>query len=245
MSDSDIEILGVTRAPVPPRPTNALQPVRNSWRHPNRVHESRNYTDAVNRNRETQHVESRRPAKRKKKHKEKYDGSVNYAKKLRLDGPVTHTKKSKTELAEKLYKKKLHEIEKYHVGDKTTYLGELAGAGKKLLGVKFKGVYPSDKIPRLNDLSCYCILNLDSSEEPGSHWIALAKNTEKNHTMVYDSFGRHHMKIIPNLLYSGNGRVVDTQRDAEQDPKETNCGARCLAWLCIYDKWGEDVARLI
>ena len=71
MSDDDIEILGVTRAP-----TNALQPVRNSWRHPNRVHDSRNYIDAMNRNRETLHVESRRRPKRKKKH-----SSVNYEKK--------------------------------------------------------------------------------------------------------------------------------------------------------------------
>ena len=154
-------------------------------------------------------------------------------------------KYTKTQLADILYKKKLADIEKYHVGDKTTYLDELEGAGKKMLGVKFKGVYPSDKIPKLNDLSPYCILNLDSSKESGSHWIALAKNDKLNHTMVYDSFGRHNNKIIPNLRYSGNGRVIDTERDAEQKILETNCGARCLAWLCIYDKWGEDVAKLI
>ena len=154
-------------------------------------------------------------------------------------------KHTKEDLAEKLYNQKLKEIEKYHTGDKTTYLGELNGVGKKLLGVKFKGVFPSDKIPKLNDLSPYCILNLDTSKEPGSHWIALAKNHKADHTMVYDSFGRHNHAIIPKLRYSGNGRVIDADRDIEQKVLQTNCGARSLAFLCIYDKWGEDVARLI
>ena len=152
---------------------------------------------------------------------------------------------TKEQLAHKLYDRKLKEIETYHTGDKTTYLGELNGVGKKLLGIRFKGVFPSDKIPRLNDLSPYCILNLDKSTEPGSHWIALAKNGDKDHTMVYDSFGRNNYQIIRELTYSGNGRVIDVDRDAEQSILQTNCGARSLSWLCIYDQWGEDVAKLI
>lgn len=154
-------------------------------------------------------------------------------------------KHTKAELADKLYNQKLKEVEKYHTGDKTTYLGELNGVGHKLLGVKFKGVYPSDRIPKLNDLSPYCILNLDTSKEPGSHWVAIAKNDKKDHTIIYDSFGRHNYKIIPQLRFSGNGKIIDADRDVEQRISETNCGARCIAWLCIYDKWGEDVAKLI
>lgn len=154
-------------------------------------------------------------------------------------------KYTKSQLTERLYNKKLNEIEKKYVGDKTTFLGQLNGAGKKILGIKFKGVYPSDKIPKLNDLSPYCILNLDKSDMPGSHWVALAKNDKLNHTILYDSFGRNNIKIIPNLRFSGNGKIIDTDRDAEQNEKETNCGARCLAWLCMYDEYGEDVAKLI
>ena len=158
---------------------------------------------------------------------------------------MSKRKYNKHQLAEMLYNQKLKEIEKYHTGDKTTYLGELEGVGKKLLGVKFKGVFPSDKIPILNDLAPYAILNLDRSDQSGTHWIAIAKNQDKDHTIVYDSFGRYNYKIIPSLRFSGNGRVIDTDRDAEQKVSETNCGARCLGWLCIYDKWGEDVAKLI
>ena len=153
------------------------------------------------------------------------------------------SKPNKHQVVDRLYKEKLKEIEKYYTGDRTTYLKELEGAGKKLLGVKFKGVYPSDKIPKLNDLSPYCVLNLDSSKEPGSHWVALAKNGDVS--ILYDSFGRHNNEIIPDLKFSGNGRIIDTDRDVEQKVLETNCGARSLAFLCIFDKYGANIAKMI
>ena len=78
------------------------------------------------------------------------------------------SKKQKEKDAELLYNKILKDVERL-TGDKTTYLEQLNGVGKKLLGVKFKGVFPSDKIPKLNDLSPYCILNLDKYTESGSH----------------------------------------------------------------------------
>lgn len=153
-------------------------------------------------------------------------------------------KPTKHQIVDKLYREQLRKIEKI-TGDKTTYLKQLEGAGKKLLGIKFKGVYPSDKIPKLNDLSPYCILNLDSSEEPGSHWVALGKNIGRSSSIFYDSFGRDHAKIIPNLRYSGNGRIINTEKDAEQRINQENCGARCLSWLCILDKYGPETAKLI
>ena len=124
----------------------------------------------------------------------------------------------KESVANKLYLKYL-KLAKSIVGSDTTYLGQLNGAGKKLLGAKFKGVYPSDKIPHLTDLSPYCILNLDSSKEQGSHWIALVKSPNENKCMVYDSFGRKYKRIIPILDYSGNGRIINTDDDAEQKKK--------------------------
>jgi hypothetical protein len=147
--------------------------------------------------------------------------------------------------AELIYNNYLTNIVYPLIGNKTTYLGELEGAGKKLLRVKFKGVFPSDKIPKLNDLSPYCILNLDKSTESGSHWIALAKMPNSNDSLVYDSFGRDYRKIIPNLNLSGNGRIDNTDKDSEQEILETDCGARCLAWLLVFDKQGADVAKLI
>ena len=142
-----------------------------------------------------------------------------------------------------IYKKILQEIIKPISGDQTTYLSDILGIGKKLLGVKFKGVYPSDKIPKLNDLSPYAILNLDTSKEKGSHWVAIAKHGDN--TYLYDSFGRKYTQIIPNLQYSGNGKIINTDDDAEQKIYEMDCGARSLAWLVFFDKWGAKCAMLI
>ena len=154
------------------------------------------------------------------------------------------TKKEKQ--IELVYNKILKQIIEPLSGDGTTYLTELNGIGKKLFGVKFKGVFPSDKIPKLNDLSPYAILNLDTSKQPGSHWVAIAKHPHKDETLLYDSFARKGSKIIKSLAYSGNGRIVDSDlKDSEQDVMETNCGARCLAWLVVVEKYGWDAAALI
>ena len=153
--------------------------------------------------------------------------------------------KNKKELkAELIYKKYLKDIYNL-IGDRTTYLNQILGAGRKLFGVKFKGVFPSDKIPKLNDLSPYCILNLDKSSESGSHWVALSKIPNTNDSILYDSFGRNYKKIIPALNYSGNGRIINSDFDAEQKILETDCGARCLAFLMVIDNYGVNVAKLI
>ena len=146
-------------------------------------------------------------------------------------------KKTQKELAELEYNKILKDITDA-MGDKSTFLSELNGVGRKLLGVKFHGVYPSDKIPRLNDLSPYCILNLDKSNESGSHWVALAKLEDANASVIYDSFGRDHMKIIPNLQYSGNGRIIQPEDDSEQHILQMDCGQRTLGFLLFLDRYG-------
>jgi hypothetical protein len=145
--------------------------------------------------------------------------------------------------ADKLYNRVLKDKIYPLIGNKTTYLTELNDVGQKLFKNKYYGTFPSDKIPKLTDKMPYCILNLDSSEKAGSHWVALAKH--KKVCYLYDSFGRKSTMIIPNLAFSGNGRILNTDDDVEQKVKEVNCGARCLAFLYVFDKNGSDVAKLI
>ena len=144
--------------------------------------------------------------------------------------------------AHKKYNQILKNVKKI-VGGKTTYLGQLDRASKSIFGGKFYGVYPADKIPKLNDKKKYCILNLDKSTEPGSHWVALAK-IGKN-SIIYDSFGRSYTQIIPELKYSGNGRIHNTDQDTEQPLTATDCGARCIAWLKFLDVYGAENALKI
>jgi hypothetical protein len=139
--------------------------------------------------------------------------------------------------AECMYDAILSKIVEPLIGDKSTYQHELESACIKLLGIEFKGVFPSDQIPVLNDLKRYAIINLDRSTEPGSHWVGIAFKNDK--ILVYDSFGRETVKILPALFRSGNGSdIFATENDPEQTQNETNCGARCLAWLLLFEHYG-------
>ena len=156
------------------------------------------------------------------------------------------SKSQKERYAHTLYNNILNDIIQPMEGNKTTYVNQLDKISRKLLtSSKFRGVYPSDKIPKLNGIKRYCILNLDRSDQSGSHWIGMAKCPNTNKTYIYDSFGRHHAKIIKDVMYSGNGRIYSTDPDVEQDVAQTNCGQRTISWLCVFDRWGADIAMLI
>ena len=88
----------------------------------------------------------------------------------------------------------------------------------------------------LNNKQC-CIVNLDVRESSGSHWIAIAQASDKasDNLIVYDSFGR---SVV-------DGDVIHTESDPEQALVETNCGQRCLAWLCVFQQFGSKAALMV
>ena len=137
----------------------------------------------------------------------------------------------------------LEKIAEPHLGSKTTYTDDLMSFGNLMLRGRLHGVYPSDMIPRLTETRPYAIVNLDNKYEPGSHWVALAKTNDG--LLVYDSFARPSHTILPSVYGSGNGAIRDTEDDVEQADHEENCGARCVAWLILFDNWGEDMAERI
>lgn len=133
------------------------------------------------------------------------------------------------------------------MGGSTTYTSILNKAGHKLFGSKFAGAFPADRIPALKGGVKYAILNLDKHDEPGSHWIALAKERSgrdaSHYIWVYDSYGRPTQAILPDI--GQKFKFLDVDYDAEQSALETNCGARSLAWLWVFDKHGAGVAKLV
>ena len=62
-------------------------------------------------------------------------------------------------------------------------------------------------------------------------------------THIYDSFGRTNKKIIPTLKTSGNGKIRDTDIDVEQEIWQLDCGQRSMAFLCLCDGWGVELAK--
>ena len=132
-----------------------------------------------------------------------------------------------------LYNQYLQRITRCLGKNGVTYSSELHKLGKQLFPSRWMGVFARDTIPQ--DSHGYMIVNLDNSHEPGSHWVAVA------HTMFYDSFGRHSS----TELGFTHQRYTNTEDDAEQHVHELNCGARCLAWLCVYHLHGPSVAKTI
>lgn len=129
------------------------------------------------------------------------------------------------------------------LGDATTYSDDLERVGKKLFKKRFRGVFSSDKIPILKKNE-YIIINNEPSNKSGEHWL-LAIKTNNNKIFLYDSFGRAHYKILPELNQSGNGIVLETENDPEQKVLETNCGQRCLAACMVYHKHGVNYFKWI
>ena len=90
---------------------------------------------------------------------------------------------------------------------------------------KFRGIHAWDKTPKLKNLEC-CIINLDTSDQPGSHWVALYKYKTK--TYMFDSFDR---KI-------SSFRKIEIDSAVRQKPKEEDCGQRCIAFLALVETIG-------
>ncbi len=143
--------------------------------------------------------------------------------------------------AEKEYEKYLRQIESKY-GNKETNSIQLHKIGKRMFGKKFRGVFASNEIEIMKSGE-YAIVNLDDSSKPGSHWVGLVKCRGRSY--IYDSFGRKTYKILPELIQSGNGVILETENDPEQEMIQEDCGQRSLSFLKVYDKYGWQAAKFI
>lgn len=133
------------------------------------------------------------------------------------------------------------------VGAGVTTDSELSRAGKRLLGRSFTGVYASDTIPPFAKTgSSYCVVNIDNHTQEGSHWLGLARRG--NRVYLYDSFGRSANEVLPNLAASctqQGGTLVAKKSKPEQTKSQEDCGARSLAWLLLFKRYGAKIATLV
>lgn len=119
---------------------------------------------------------------------------------------------------------------------------QLNEIGTALFGKLWRGVYASDQIGRPGKEGAY-IINLDSSDEPGSHWVGLYIFKGFNgsrRSLVFDSFGRPTAEILPGLIGYGA-----TDSDKNQRIKQTDCGSRSMAFLILAYVWGYDLAKWV
>lgn len=145
------------------------------------------------------------------------------------------------------YYKKAFDYFVKKIGNGVTTQHQLKYAGNQIFKDKyFKGVHPVDKIPDLEDKQM-CIINVDTSGMPGSHWVACGMYGKK--LIIYDSFGRYSsnkdLKNMFSILRKYYDFIVEADHDAEQARKEYNCGQRSLAWLFVFYVLGATAALTI
>lgn len=90
----------------------------------------------------------------------------------------------------------------------------------------FLGVFPADGLPSCLPDTCYFILNTDTSDKPGQHWVAGARI--KGVSYYFDSYG-----ITPsdwNEFWRPLNRFKRSAKDLQQDTS-TIRGDACLNFL--------------
>ena len=120
---------------------------------------------------------------------------------------------------------------------------ELQKAGKLMLGSFFGGVYPQDQLPSLPGKGS--IVNVDTKNMPGTHWVSVFQPKSKNKAYVFDSFGRKTKTLLPHIFKQFKGKITDSDYDAEQRVDENDCGIFSIAWLLMVKKFGIQNALLI
>ena len=90
-----------------------------------------------------------------------------------------------------------------------------------------KGVISRDEIPRLvKNIPNQCfIINLDDTEGPGTHWVAV-KITE-DFVNYFDSFGMQPPQELINLCHTFN-KLYKYESNQFQDLSSVLCGYYCL-----------------
>lgn len=91
----------------------------------------------------------------------------------------------------------------------------------------FRGVYMRDKLPAKPLRNERAIVNLDSSEGTGTHWVCY--NKKGSNIDYFDSFG---VKPPTELIkYFGKKAKINYNSEQIQKVDQIICGHLCLEWL--------------
>lgn len=91
----------------------------------------------------------------------------------------------------------------------------------------FRGVYMRDSLPKLPKINECAIVNLDSSDNLGTHWVAYVK--KGINVNYFDAFG--NLRPPLELLKYFDGCKILYNRRRYQDWETPYCGHYCLLFL--------------
>jgi len=108
------------------------------------------------------------------------------------------------------------------------YSDKLNRLGKKYIP-DFNGVYPVDKLPKVIKSPTSIIVNTDTSNLQGQHWIALSYEKGKE-VYAFCPLGLYYPRCLTEKLHKSGCKVI-YNRKMYQMPWESTCGWHCLAFL--------------
>jgi hypothetical protein len=114
-----------------------------------------------------------------------------------------------------------------------------------VLGHVFVGVFPINLLPKVKHFPAALIINLDSSNLPGSHWVALYF-TKRKCCDYFDSYGRKPNISILSYI-TENTKSYTYNNICVQNLWSTNCGQLCLyflIWRCRQIKFRQIILSM-
>ncbi len=96
----------------------------------------------------------------------------------------------------------------------------------------FRGVYASDSIP---DHTGFYVVNLDTSEQPGSHWVVIYISADRSYGEYFDSFGREPDVRLKTYLNEHCKRWTFNRRQL-QSVISKYCGHYCIAYIVLRSR---------
>lgn len=107
---------------------------------------------------------------------------------------------------------------------------ELEELAKKLKIRNFKGCFMKDQLidlrPQLHE---YLIVNLQNSDQSGSHWAAVIRDEEEKY--YYSSFGDDPPLEVQHYL----GKKIISSTFQTQQAEESCCGQLAMLVIYLYD----------
>ncbi|RWS21522.1 hypothetical protein B4U80_06898, partial [Leptotrombidium deliense] len=96
---------------------------------------------------------------------------------------------------------------------------------------EFVGTFPRDNIPTTTRRPASFIVNTDSSNEPGEHWVAIYL-TKNNKAEYFDSFGLPPLhRDLTEFIHEHAKNGVKYNNICIQHPLSTTCGKFCLKYV--------------
>ena len=113
----------------------------------------------------------------------------------------------------------------------------------QIIGSVYNGCSMSDIfIP--NHLKPYSIMNTDTSNRDGEHWVAIYQSD--NLLYVYDSFARSSILTRFKKRMKGLGfKIILCNKIQDQPDNSIDCGIRCIIWLLFVFRYGINKCRRI